>query len=290
MTLMSTEQAAIARRAYETLEPFHVLAYFNPGLGDAQTDLGLDGHAFYVGARGAPMGEATGAVVAAAFYNFSPALIESAWDRARAVGLEKVAERRYAMLDEQYRAILGDACERITPLLPEYEKAVGGLPVSGRPLGAARASTPIPDAPHLALWRHLSVLREWRGDNHIAELIGHGLDGIDAGVFHEAALPDPTVRRRVMGHRFFLLTRGWSEDDWDASVDRLARRGLVEIGDDGHRLTSAGFDLYQDIEARTDLLTGASLGTDVADLIERTRPFVKPVLDAGVLPGTSKKS
>lgn len=283
---MSTEQAAIARRAYETLEPFHVLAYFNPGLGDAQTDLGLDGHAFYR----RPDGRCHGSGRSRRFLQLLT--------RARRIRMgprsgRRPREGRRTAVRDARRAVPrhpGAACERITPLLPEYEKAVGGLPVSGRPLGAAWASTPIPDAPHLALWRHLSVLREWRGDNHIAELIGHGLDGIDAGVFHEAALPDPTVRRRVMGHRFFLLTRGWSEDDWDASVDRLARRGLVEIGDDGHRLTSAGFDLYQDIEARTDLLTGASLGTDVADLIERTRPFVKPVLDAGVLPGTSKKS
>ena len=45
-----------ARLAYDTLEPFHVVAYFNPGLGDAFRDTGLDPHAFYVGARGAPLG------------------------------------------------------------------------------------------------------------------------------------------------------------------------------------------------------------------------------------------
>ena len=78
-----------------------------------------------------------------------------------------------------------------------------------------------PDAPALALWRHVSVLREWRGDNHLAELIGHGLTGLEAGVFHEADLPDPAVRRRVMGRRFFRITRGWSEEQWGEAVARL---------------------------------------------------------------------
>ncbi|MBM7368621.1 SCO6745 family protein [Gordonia hydrophobica] len=286
---MSTDSAAVARHAYESLEPFHVVAYFNPGVGAAQHDLGLDGHAFYVGARACPLGETTAAVVSSTFFNFSPALIASAWNHARAAGLAAIDDRRYAMLDEQYRTILGDVSAQITPLLARYEATVSGLPLSGRPLGAAWAATPVPDVPHLALWRHLSVLREWRGDNHIAELVSHGLNGIDAGVFHEADVPDPTVRRRLLSKRLFLLTRGWTEDDWAASIDRLADRGLLERTGDGHRLTAAGYELYQRIETRTDEVTGAHLGTDFADLVNQTRHLVKPILDAGILPGTTKK-
>lgn len=286
---MSPDHAALARRAYDSLEPFHVLAYFNPGVDEAQRDLGLDGHAFYVGGRACPLGETTGAVVASAFYNFNPAVITASWDRARAAGLAAVDDRRYAMLDVQYRSILSDAVDQIAPLLPAFEELIAGLPLSGRPLGAAWASTPTPEVPHLALWRHLSALREWRGDNHIAVLVDSDLNGIDAGVFHEAGLPDPSVARRVMGQRMFLLTRGWSEDDWNASVERLAQRGLVTADDAGHRLTDTGYALYQRIEARTDAITGAAFPADFADVIDQTRPFVKPVLDAGVLPGTRKK-
>lgn len=285
---MTSDTAVIARRAYDSLEPFHVLAYFNPGLGDAQRELGLDGHAFYVGARACPLGETAGAVVASAFYNFNPGVIAASWDRARTAGLSAVDDRRYRMLDELYRTILGDAANQIAPLLPAFEKLIDGLPLSGRPLGAAWASTAIPDTPHLALWRHLSALREWRGDNHIAALVDSDLSGIDAGVFHEAGLPDP-VQRRVMGKRMFLLTRGWSEDDWNASVERLSVRGLVTVDDDGHQLTPTGYELYRHIESRTDEITGSAFSADFGDVIERTRPLVKPILDAGVLPGTRKK-
>lgn len=296
-----TDATAIARRAYESLEPFHVLAYFNPGLHDAQVDLGLDAQAFYVGARAAPMGETVPAVVAATFFNFAPATIERAWRAALDAGLAEVDDRRYAMLDEQLRAILSDAIGEISPLLPEYRALVADLPLSGRPLGAAWAASDIPDAPHLELWRHLSVLREWRGDNHIAELMRHGFSGLQAGVFHEAQLPDPTVKRRVLGRKFFQISRGWTDADWDGAVLALIERGLLEPQRDSsgdrdsaesgatHQLSAEGFDLYREIEAGTDEVTGAALGSGFADLIERTRPLVKLVIEAGVLPGTRKR-
>ncbi|MDF0532522.1 hypothetical protein P0W64_21735 [Tsukamurella sp. 8F] len=280
--------AETARHAYQSLEPYHVVAYFNPGLRAAQEDLGLDAHAFYVGARAAPMGEVVAPVVAAAFYNFSPALIETAWPAALDAGLAEIDDRRYAMLDAQYRGILGDAAG-LADLVPEYAALIADLPMSGRALAAAWAASDVPDAPALALWRHLSVLREWRGDNHIAELVRHGLDGVDAGVFHEAELPDPSISRRVIGRRFFQVSRGLSDADWDAAIDRLVARGLVERDGDKHRLTADGFALYQDIEAGTDAISGAAFGPAAANLIDRTRPYVKKVIDAGILPGTRAK-
>ena len=58
--------------------------------------------------------------------------------------------------------------------------ATEGCTAAGRPLYAAHASLPWPDAPHLALWHAITLLREFRGDGHIACLVDAGLDGIDA--------------------------------------------------------------------------------------------------------------
>ena len=165
-----------ARRAHEALEPFHLLAYFNPGLQAAQADTRLDPHAFYVGARGAPLGPCAGSVVASAFFNFSPALIGTAWASACAVGLDAVVDRRNAMLGEQFHAILGDLGEQpaIADLAARYGALAASLPLNGRALAAAWASAAIPDEPIVALWHNIAVLREWRGDNHIAALVVHG--------------------------------------------------------------------------------------------------------------------
>lgn len=285
---MSETPGALARSCYETVEPFHLLAYFNPGLAAAQREVGLDASAFYVGARAAPMGSAHAAVVTAAFYNFSPEVIDAAWSKALGAGLAAVDDARYRMLDEQFGTILGDAASGIVDLLPEYAALTERLPLCGRPLAAAWAASPIPEAPQLALWRHLAVLREWRGDNHIAELVRHGLTGLEAGVLHEAELPDPTVKRKLLGRKFFQLSRGWSDADWDGAVATLVDRALVEPDGDSHRLTDDGFGLYQDIEDGTDEISGVAFDEGAADLLARTRPLVKAVIDAGVLPGTRR--
>ncbi|MCD2145219.1 SCO6745 family protein [Gordonia paraffinivorans] len=281
---------SVARLAYETLEPFHILAYFNPGLGPAQKDTGLDGHAFYVGARAAPLGPCAPEVVTSTFYNFNPELVARSWASAVDAGLEKVHERRNAMLDDSLREILGDAFDDalLDGLASEYTELAARLPLTGRTLAAAWAAVPPPDTPRLRLWQAIAVLREWRGDNHIAALVLNGLNGFDAAVFHEAQLPDPTVSRRVMGKRVVLLTRGYSEQDWEDSVDRLVAAGLAERDEQGHRLTAHGAAVYDDIEATTDA-AGESVWAGSEDLIERTRPIVKAVIDAGVLPGTRNK-
>ncbi|MBD0860431.1 hypothetical protein IA539_04310 [Gordonia sp. zg691] len=288
MTPTSTGSAA--RRAYETLEPFHILAYFNPGLGAAQSDTGLDPYAFYFGARGAPLGACSAPVVSSAFYNFNPELVSKSWDAAVKAGLDRVHERRNRMLDDSLREILGGSADdaALDELASGYADLAAGLPLGGRPLAAAWAALPAPDTARLRLWQAVAVLREWRGDNHIAALVLNGLDGFDAAVFHEAQLPDPTVRRRTMGKRVVLLTRGYSEQDWEDSVDRLVEAGLAERVDDGHRLTAQGAAVYDDIEATTDA-AGESLWAGTDDLIDRTRPIVKAVIDAGVLPGTRHK-
>ncbi|MGV9712606.1 SCO6745 family protein [Gordonia sp. NPDC003424] len=281
-----------ARKAYDTLEPFHVLAYFNPGLREAQADTGLDAHAFYVGARAAPMGDAHAAVVASAFYNFTPELIATAWTAAREVGLDRVAARRVQMLDDQLRTILGDRADdpEIGDLATRYAELAATLPLGGRPLAAGWAAATPPEQPTVALWHAIAVLREWRGDNHIAALVNHGLAGLDAVTFHEAELTDPTIRRRLLGRKFVQITRGWSDDDWDSSIARLVDRGVAVRTDTGHQLTDAGLDLYRTIEDDTDAMSApAWSGDDIDDLLTRTRPYVKAVIAAGVLPGTRKK-
>ncbi|MFT4393374.1 SCO6745 family protein [Gordonia lacunae] len=285
--MTSTSTGSAARLAYETLEPFHILAYFNPGLKGAQEDTGLDPYAFYVGARGAPFGPCAASVIASAFYNFNPELIAKSWAAAVDAGLERVHERRNQMLDDSLRDILGSsiADPELDELASAYYDLAAGLPLGGRPLAAAWSTAPRPDTARLRLWHAIAVLREWRGDNHIAALALHGLNGFDAAVFHEAQLPDPTVRRRTLGKRIVLLTRGWSEQDWQDSVDRLADAGLAERVDDGHRLTASGAATYDDIEATTDAV-GESIWSGTDDLLTRTRPIVKAVIDAGILPGT----
>ncbi|MGF0311484.1 SCO6745 family protein [Rhodococcus sp. IEGM1428] len=289
-----TTSTALARAAYKTLEPFHVTAYFNPELGTAYEDTGLDGHAWYVGARAAPMGPCAPSVVAAAFYNFNPVLIERAWPAAVAVGLDAVSDRRWALLDSVLGTALGSLAD--DPALATLAGRLGDIgdtaSFAGRPLSAAWHSTERPDVPHLALWHSITVLREWRGDGHLAALIDAELDPTEAAVFHEAVRPTPQPGRRALGKRITQLTRQWSESEWDSAAERLATRGLLTTSADGETLTDNGTALDQHIEDRTDAMASAVWNnvSDAEQLITSARPYVKAVIDAGFLPGTKTKA
>ncbi|MBY4130824.1 hypothetical protein HQO83_20730 [Rhodococcus fascians] len=288
-----TTPTELARAAYKTLEPFHVTAYFNPELGSAYEDTGLDGHAWYVGARAAPMGPCAPSVVAAAFYNFNPALIEQAWPAAVAVGLDAVSDRRWSLLDSVLGTALGPlASEPDLASIAERLRTVGdAASFAGRPLAAAWHAAERPDVPHLALWHSITVLREWRGDGHLAALIDAELDPAEAAVFHEAVRPTPQPGRRALGKRITQLTRQWSETEWDSAAERLAVRGLLTTSAEGETLTDDGTALDQHIEDRTDAMASAVWKNipDAEQLITSARPYVKAVIDAGFLPGTKKR-
>ncbi|WP_018155800.1 SCO6745 family protein [Demetria terragena] len=280
----------LARAAYETLEPLHVIAYFSPHLTEITKSAGLNWKAGYVGARGGPLGATPDAVVTSCFFNFSPAVISAGWDGAVAHGLSAVMELREQAVDKSVREALGASIDD-----PEIAKVAAGLrqiaqaqSYVGRPLASAWSSVAWPEQPHLALWHATSVLREWRGDAHIAVLTQAGLEPLEALVFHEATHPDPTVRKRGMGRAASMRTRGWSEDEWASTADRLATRGILTSADGKETLTAAGGELYDAIELATDDAAVWRDAEGATELLERVRPYVKKVIDAGILPGTGK--
>jgi len=151
----------------------------------------------------------------------------------------------------------------------------------GRPLFAGHADLPWPDAPLERLWHAQSLLREFRGDGHIAQLVHHGLDGVEALVLHEATgeLPAGLLRR----------TRGWNDDEWTAAAGRLRARGWLQPADPTNQLTlsEVGVALRQDIEEATDRLSVfayEAIGEEGCDALRSlARPWSRAVVDASGL-------
>ncbi|UIJ36199.1 hypothetical protein [Allobranchiibius sp. GilTou73] len=283
----------LARTAYETLEPLHVVAYFNPVIREQQKSSGLSRMARYLAGRGAPLGDCPGAVVAATFYNFNPTAVGPAWDEAVAYGLDRTYAMHLEAVEGTLRTALGPLTQdpELARVATRFAQIAQGLSYAGRPLAAAWASTETPDAadaPHLRLWHAFAALREYRGDGHLAALVQAGLSGAEALVFHEAPHPDPTLRRRALGADFARASRAWSDEEWGAATQALQQRGLL---DDQGTISPAGVVLYDALEVATDdAAAGIFDGVDDAtELIAAGRPFVKAVLDAGILPGTVAK-
>jgi hypothetical protein len=269
--------SVMARKMWRTLEPYHGLVYFAPEAAAAYAALGVHGRDGYFASRAAAMGAVPADVVIATFFNFNPEAVRhaipAAWEAASPAQL---LDARHSAAAAALRRAAGDLLDG-----PEVARAAALARIAteactpaGRPLYAAHASLPWPDAPPLALWHAITVLREFRGDGHIACLVEAGLDGIDALVMHAASGEVPRVALQT--------SRRWNDDAWDASVARLGDRGLVQP--DGS-FTQAGAALRQQIEDRTDALALApwtALGEDGCDELRGlVRPLSKAIVSGG---------
>lgn len=271
-----TDSGALrARKTWRTLEPLHGIIYFVPEAAEAYARLGITGQAGYFASRAAPMGAVNADVVVSTFFNFNPALVHeaipAAWDVATPA---QVVGARFAAVDAAFRRLLGDGVveseemRRAAGITRAAAEAASHAGLEGRPLAAAHADVGWPDAPHLQLWHAQSILREYRGDGHVALLVVHGLSGIEALVTHAAAGDVPAHVLRS--------SRGWSDAAWEAAVDALRGRGWLETGDE-LRFTEWGAVQRRQIEDGTDALATtpyAALGEDrCAELRTLARPW-----------------
>ncbi|MES9589882.1 hypothetical protein ACIPJN_39180 [Streptomyces sp. NPDC086796] len=280
---MSTLPPRAGRRCHNAVNPLHSTIYFSPDLGKELGELGIeDSNAVYFATRSAAMGAVGPGTVTAAFYNFNhdhvARHLPAVWSVASP---QAVLDARLRAVDTTLRRLLGE--EAIAS--PELAEAAGlalraaeGCTRHARPLYAAHADLPVPEQPHLAYWHAGALLREHRGDGHIAALLTAGLDPLEALVSH-------TATGKGMSPRWILATRGWGGDDWDAACERLRGRGLLDAEGE---LTEAGIALRTELEEATDRLDAAPyehLGAaGVERLTELTRGFLFTAASAGAFP------
>lgn len=274
---MSSEPGSIerhvARRMWRALEPYHALIYFAPEAREAYTAAGLKGYWMgYFASRSAALGPVPAEVVAATFFNFHPRMVaRSIPDAWRFAGPDRILAARYHSADTALRRLLGDlvASREVAEAAALGREAVAGCDVAGRPLFAAHLALPWPQEPHLALWHAATLLREYRGDGHVAALMAEGIDGCEAHVTLVGTGIVP--REAVQPHR------GWSDDEWDAAAKRLTRRGWLD--EDG-KLTERGAQGRRAIEERTNGLAEPPWEHLGGDRCERLYALVWRLSDA----------
>ncbi|MFI5770165.1 hypothetical protein ACIA74_16715 [Streptomyces sp. NPDC051658] len=280
---MSTLPPRAGRRCHNAINPLHSTVYFSPDLGKELGELGIDdSNAAYFAARSAAMGAVGPGTVTAAFYNFNHDLVArhlpAVWSVASP---QAVLDARLRAADTTLRRLLGEEIIASPELAEAAElalRATEGCTRHARPLYAAHADLPVPEQPHLAYWHAGTLLREHRGDGHLAALLTAGLDPLEALVSH-------TASGKGMSSRWVLATRGWHRDDWDEACERLRGRGLLDAEGE---LTEAGVALRSELEEATDRLDAAPyehLGTEgVERLTELGRGFLFTAASAGAFP------
>jgi len=269
---------SVARKTWRTLEPYHGLVYFAPEPVAAYAAIGVEGRSGYFASRAAPMGAVPTEVVQATFFNFNRSLVATAMEGAWATASpQQVLTARLEGADAALRAALGDELvgrADVVEAAALARTAAAACTVDGRPLYAGHASLAWPDAPHLVLWHAISLLREFRGDGHIACLVVEGLDGCEALVLHGASGEvAPSVLK---------TSRAWPDEDWAAASARLVAKGAL---DEAGELTAGGRSLRQRVEDRTDGLALAPWEALGEDGCERIRSLVRPLSKAIVASG-----
>ncbi|OKJ70383.1 SCO6745 family protein [Streptomyces sp. CB02460] len=244
-----SEELGRVRQLWHLLEPVHAVLYYAPEAFEEAAALGYavdERWPSYFAWRAAPLGAVGADRVAETFYSFSPrmvgAYVPAVWSVASP---DAVLAARGRAVDRAYQALLGD--ETAAPdtaeaaaLLRRVAEAADTADLAHRPLAAANAALPWPDAPHLAVWHAATVLREHRGDGHLAALAHAELDPVESLVSFAAI---GAARPEVFG------SRGWGDEEWRAALERLEKRGLVAA--DG-TATEAGRALRAEVERRTD--------------------------------------
>lgn len=278
----ATEPGAVARHLWQLAEPLHAVVYFSPEPIAAMRTAGYRGYWMgYFAQRSSPLGPVSAEVVHALFYNFSWERVAGALPDAWTFAPPEVALRaRRESTAAALRRQLGELVDGVGTAVDLLEQAAVSASLEGHPMYAANRSLDVPTDPVERLWHATTLLREHRGDGHVAALMAAGITGRQSHVLHALTTGNP---RDV-----YQLARDLGDEEWSSLVAELQGRGLVDP--DG-QATPDGRALKADIEATTDDLAAAAYTTltekEQRALAAALLPLVLAVVHAGEIPVNS---
>ena len=132
-----------------------------------------------------------------------------------------------------------------------------------------------PEDPVQRLWWACDLVREHRGDSHVAVANAAGLGPVEMNVLTECWLGMPLLS--------YTATRGWPEAAMRAAVEGLQARGWLRDG----ALTDTGRAARADIEDRTDAAEQAivaALGGRLDDVCAQLDGWSQRCIAAGAFP------
>jgi hypothetical protein len=218
-------------------------------------------------------------VVHAAFYSFAegeaarhipsawetvpPEVSFDAWRRGSAASLRRILGAELAGSPG-----LARAAELVT-------KAATSAPTQGRVVYAGWRTLPVPGEPVTRLWHSATMLREHRGDGHVAALLGAHIGGTEAHVL--SALEMGIHPPESFGRIHHLPKERLAE-----VMAGLRGRGLVDA--EG-RFTDAGRETKQRIETVTDELAAEPYeslsAAELTELVAELEPVTARLVAAG---------
>lgn len=269
-----TRRSSVARRLRDAIEPIAMHPVWSRRTNEALAEHGLDFFSGYAWGRAAALGEPAPAVVVSSFAVFEPGLIAGVYEAGRAAcSRNQVLSTRFEATTASLTDVLDGVA--VADTANRLRTAAVDLDRSGRPLFAGLAEIPMSDNPIEVLWRSAEMIREHRGDSHIAACVAEGLDPIEMSVLTELWVGYP------LGE--YSGSRGWGLDAIEATVESLRGDGLLDDGS----LSSEGRALRDRIEDATDRAQAqlvTRLGADVDGLLADLTAWSARCVEASAFP------
>ena len=274
-----TRRGSVARRLRDAIEPIAMHPVWSRRTNDALAGLGLDFLSGYAWGRAAALGEPSPGVVVSSFAVFEPTMITGVYEQGRqACSRQELLSAREEATTASLTSVLDGA--DVAAVATRLHDAAIDLDRSGRPLYAGLTDLAFPADPMGLLWRSAELVREHRGDSHVAACVAGGLDPVSMNILTELWVGMP------LGS--YTGTRGWDETTIAATAARLGEAGLL----DGDQLTDRGRALREGIEDATDLAQAelvSGLGEGIDELIVELDQWSARCVAAGAFPPDAYK-
>lgn len=287
MTAQDKVSLKTVERLHTLITRLHVPVYFAKEAAEEYEKEGVRGWSGYFGSRTAAMGELPTEAVIATFYNFSPDVVKPAmadlWATTTAEAMQLARFRLMATIfDDIGRDALSPDPAVIAEATSMLEAVVDRLDWGGRVMAAGNyearktlARSDFAEDPMLRLWQLATIVREWRGDAHIAVLTTEPLSPVECTV----------VSWALTGAQQVKDSRGWAEPEWDAAIAGLIDRGWMS---DETSMSDHGKQQRAAVETRTNELAKA-MWTNLDDTaVNHLGDLLQPTVDAIIQSGRLK--
>lgn len=279
----ATQDASVARRLRDAIEPIAMHSVWCETTSTRLGVLGLDFFESYVTCRASLLGEPEPGVVVSTFAVFEPTVIRAVYEAGRSkcdrAGL--LAARDESTIASLSAALADVEIERIGAVADVLLEAATHADGTGRPLFSGLRDQPVPADAIGRLWRACELIREHRGDSHVAVCVAAGLSPVAMNVLTELWVG--------MSIATYSASRFWSEPTIEATCDDLRSRGWL----DGDQLSESGRTMRDGIETATDelqasvvrdLVLACADGAAVDALIEDLSDWSQRCIDAEAFP------
>jgi hypothetical protein len=278
---VSPEQTP-ARRLRDALEPIAMVHVHSPEAAEQYAALGLERFAGYVLGRAGTLGLPPTNLVVAAFGVFEPDTLSGVYESALTTAtVPDVLAAKQAGATRCLHRVLGEPGRDVEEVVAVLRAGLERAPLLGKPLFAGLSSLDWPGDAWGRLWHAANLLREFRGDAHLATLIAHGIGALESNLLTEAHVGIPVPQ--------YTRTRSWSEAEIEAARDDLVDRVLLTR--EG-TLTERGAALRRDIEDATEaaldpVLEGMEHAVD--RVVERCTRWSRDLRAEGAFPDDDHK-